>query len=560
MTSSRTAPDGGDRLAKVIARAGLCSRRDAEAWIVAGRVSVNGKVVKTPAFNVTERDKIAVDGAPLVARQGTRLWLYHKPEGLVVTEKDPEGRPSVFDELEAKGLPRVLSVGRLDINTEGLLLLTNDGGLKRVLELPATGWLRRYRVRAHGSVTQDKLDALAQGITVDGISYGPIDASLERELGANVWLSIGLREGKNREVKNVLGALGLEVNRLIRVSYGPFQLGELPVGGVEVVRARVLRDQLGKKLAEEAGVDFDSDLPAAAPALRASVGRPTARPGSRPMRPDRPGQRRQPERDVPTPRMRKVHFDDGETRLIEDRSPRPRRDSREEVAGRPVPPARERSERDERPRRGLRPDRTDRSAHPGRPDRPDRPERSDRADRSSARGKAFSASPDRSSRPPRTRPSGDPGAATAPKALAGARPARKGGRTDGPRSDRAERGSRDERAPREHRPRREDGASDRPVRREGADRAGRPGKDNPTDRRPPKSSGARQFGSQDPSAMPRPRPPGGKPGRPPARGKPGGPPRPGRVQPTGPGSGRPSRSGGAPRPGGPRKPRGGGQG
>ncbi len=254
-------PATGDRLAKVIARSGLCSRRDAEAWIVAGRVVVNGKKILTPAFNVTERDAIKVDDAPLAARQGTRVWLYHKPAGLVVTEKDPEGRDTIFEALEVHGLPRVVTVGRLDINTEGLLLLTNDGGLKRVLELPATGWLRRYRVRAHGSVTQAALDGLKNGIEIDGIRYGAIEASLEREQGANVWLTMALREGKNREVKNVLGALGLEVNRLIRVSFGPFQLGDIPVGGVETVKASMLREQLGKRLAEEADVDFDSEMP-----------------------------------------------------------------------------------------------------------------------------------------------------------------------------------------------------------------------------------------------------------------------------------------------------------
>jgi 23S rRNA pseudouridine2605 synthase len=265
-------PDTGDRLAKVIARSGLCSRRDAEVWITQGRVVVNGKKVLTPAFNVTDRDKVTVDGAPLAARQGTRVWLYHKPAGLVVTEKDPEGRDTIFEHLETHGLPRVVTVGRLDINTEGLLLLTNDGGLKRVLELPATGWLRRYRVRAHGTVTQAALDKLKDGIEIDGIKYGSIEATLEREQGANVWLVLALREGKNREVKNVLGALGLEVNRLIRVSYGPFQLGDIPVGGVETIKAKMLRDQLGKKLAEAADVDFDSEMPPEANALE---GKPT---------------------------------------------------------------------------------------------------------------------------------------------------------------------------------------------------------------------------------------------------------------------------------------------
>ena len=271
MTDAPATPDTGDRLAKVIARSGLCSRRDAEVWITEGRVVVNGKKVITPAFNVTDRDRITVDGVPLAARQGTRVWLYHKPAGLVVTEKDPEGRETIFQALETHGLPRVVTVGRLDINTEGLILLTNDGGLKRVLELPATGWLRRYRVRAHGTVTQAALDRLKDGIEIDGIKYGSIEATLERDQGSNVWLVMALREGKNREVKNVLGALGLEVNRLIRVSYGPFQLNDIPVGGIETVKAATLRDQLGKKLADAADVDFDSEMPEA----NALVGKPT---------------------------------------------------------------------------------------------------------------------------------------------------------------------------------------------------------------------------------------------------------------------------------------------
>ncbi len=276
MNDSPATPLPGDRLAKVMARSGLCSRRDAEEWIRAGRVTVNGKKILTPAFNVAASDEVVVDGAPLGDRAGTRVWLYHKPRGLVVTEKDPEGRETVFDALATTGLPRVVSVGRLDINTEGLLLLTNDGGLKRVLELPATGWLRKYRVRAHGTVTQAQLDRLKAGTEVEGVKYGPIDATLERDQGANVWLEVALREGKNREIKNVLGALGLEVNRLIRISFGPFQLGDLPIGAVEAVKARVLKDQLGKRLADEADVDFDSEMPAAvAPARRPRIAAPT---------------------------------------------------------------------------------------------------------------------------------------------------------------------------------------------------------------------------------------------------------------------------------------------
>jgi 23S rRNA pseudouridine2605 synthase len=250
----------GERIAKALARAGLASRRDAEEWIVQGRVTVNGRVINSPALDVTENDVVTVDGKPLPPRQRTRLFMYHKPRGLMTTHADPEGRPTVFDNLP-EGLPRLISIGRLDFNTEGLLLLTNDGGLARALELPDTGWLRRYRVRAHGEVTQGQLDELKKGIEVDGVKYGPIDATLERDQGANVWLVFAIREGKNREVRNVLAQLGLEVNRLIRVSYGPFQLGELAEGQVEEVKTRVLREQLGEKIAALAGADFNRPMP-----------------------------------------------------------------------------------------------------------------------------------------------------------------------------------------------------------------------------------------------------------------------------------------------------------
>lgn len=262
--TERTSAHEGERIAKVMARAGLCSRRDAEDWIRAGRVAVNGRAINDPALNVTARDQVSVDGKPLAAPERTRMWLFNKPRGLVTTESDPENRPTVFGYLahHHPELPRVVSVGRLDINTEGLLLLTNDGGLARVLELPATGWLRRYRVRAHGEITPDRLLTLKEGVTIEGVDYAPIEATLDRVQGSNVWITMGLREGKNREVRRVLEHLGLGVNRLIRLSYGPFQLGEAPEGAAEEVRTRVLIDQLGEALIAQAGADFSS--PAAA--------------------------------------------------------------------------------------------------------------------------------------------------------------------------------------------------------------------------------------------------------------------------------------------------------
>ncbi len=266
----------GERIAKVVSRAGLASRRDAEEWITQGRVSVNGRVINSPALDVTVNDVITVDGKPLPPRERTRLWMFHKPRGLMTTHADPEGRPTVFDNLP-EGLPRLISIGRLDFNTEGLLLLTNDGGLARALELPDTGWLRRYRVRAHGEVTQAQLDELKKGVEVDGVKYGSIDATLERDQGANVWLVFAIREGKNREVRNVMAHLGLEVNRLIRISYGPFQLAELEEGKVEEVKTRVLREQLGEKIATLAGADFNRPMPGDAPSTPPAVRKPVKR-------------------------------------------------------------------------------------------------------------------------------------------------------------------------------------------------------------------------------------------------------------------------------------------
>lgn len=549
--SDKTALDG-ERLAKVIARSGLCSRRDAEDWIKSGRVSVNGTLIRTPAFNVAEKDNIKVDGQPLEARKGTRVWLYHKPPGLVVTEKDPEGRPTVFEKLSAEGLPRVLSIGRLDINTEGLLLLTNDGGLKRVLELPATGWLRRYRVRAFGAITQAQLDVLKDGIEIEGVKYGPIEALLEREQGSNVWLVVSLREGKNREVKNVLGVLGLVVNRLIRVSYGPFQLGDLPIGGVEVVKARVLREQLGKKLAEEAGVDFDSELPepvaitqarravdpnqrASAPGREASAPRPRGRQVDaeelvprrqvreerpvrhRPGRPDMGPAPRAPKPEKPAGRPRRILFEDGrEETFVPAAPPRKRRDD-DDVPAKTFgkrPPAREGGVES----RGPRPPRRD-DDRP-RPPRGDRPERKSFGDRDGAprAPRPFGDRPARGPRPDGGRPSRP----------AGDRPAR-GPRPDGGRPPRAA-GDRPARGPRPDSGRPSRPAGDRPARGprpDGAPRGPRAAGDRPS------------RGPGGPARGPRPGGPGRGPGGP-SRG-----PRPG-------GAGGPGRG---PKPGGSRPPR-----
>jgi 23S rRNA pseudouridine2605 synthase len=234
----------GERVAKLMARAGLCSRREAERWIAEGRVSLDGRVLESPAVVATAESDLRVDGKPIPQREPARLWRYHKPAGLVTTHRDEKGRPTVFERLPPE-LPRVVSVGRLDLTSEGLLLLTNDGGLARALELPSRGWTRRYRVRVHGAVEAPRLKSLEKGLMLDGVSYGPIRAELERAQGSNAWLTMALQEGKNREIRRVLTHLGLDVTRLIRVAYGPFQLGHLARGGVEEVPRRVLREQLG---------------------------------------------------------------------------------------------------------------------------------------------------------------------------------------------------------------------------------------------------------------------------------------------------------------------------
>ncbi len=237
----------GERIAKRLARAGICSRRDAERLIAAGRVSVDGQILLSAALNVTEDNAICVDGKKIEAAEETRVWRYHKSAGTITTSRDPQGRPTVFEKLPPE-MPRVVSVGRLDFNTEGLLLLTNDGELARHLELPQNAWLRKYRVRVHGDVDPAKLAGLAKGVTISGIRYEPVKVEIEdgKDEGTNRWLSVTIREGKNREVRKIMEHMGLQVTRLIRVGFGPFPLGKLPRGAIEEIPRRVLRESLGK--------------------------------------------------------------------------------------------------------------------------------------------------------------------------------------------------------------------------------------------------------------------------------------------------------------------------
>lgn len=241
-TPAKTPP--GDRIAKVIARSGLASRREAERMILEGRVTVNGEQIDRAALNVTDQDRIVVDGKPLDAPEPPRIWLFHKPTGLVTTTRDEQGRPTIYDDLP-EDLPRVMTIGRLDLNSEGLLLLTNDGAVKRRLELPSTGWLRRYRVRINGRPTDDTFAPLREGLVIEGEKFQPMTVTLDRQQGANAWVTVALREGKNREIRRAMEAVGLKVNRLIRTSYGPFQLGQLKSGEVQEIRGRVVREQLG---------------------------------------------------------------------------------------------------------------------------------------------------------------------------------------------------------------------------------------------------------------------------------------------------------------------------
>lgn len=286
---SKATPEG-DRIAKVLARAGIASRRDAERMIAAGRVAVNGKTLTSPALNVTGRDQITVDGKPLTAAEPERIWLYHKPVGLVTTHKDEQGRETIFDKLP-EDLPRVMTVGRLDLNSEGLLLLTNDGAVKRKLELPSTGWVRKYRVRVNGKPTEDTFAPLRRGIEVDGERFAPMVISLDRQQGSNAWVTVSLKEGKNREIRRAMAAVGLTVNRLIRVSYGPFQLGDLKSGAVEELRRRVVRDQLGLD-----GAKPPSERKTPARRRKAPTGKAASAKGAAPQQRSRPAGKAQKRR------------------------------------------------------------------------------------------------------------------------------------------------------------------------------------------------------------------------------------------------------------------------
>jgi 23S rRNA pseudouridine2605 synthase len=522
MTETNAAPPHhpGQRIAKAMARAGLCSRRDAEAWIVAGRVSVNGEKLTSPAFNVVDSDEIRVDGEPLKAHERTRLFLFHKPRGLVTTARDPEGRATIFDALP-DDLPRVVAVGRLDINTEGLLLLTNDGGLARVLELPATGWLRRYRVRAHGAVEQAALDALREGVTIEGVHYAGIEARLERTQGSNVWLTMGLREGKNREIKRVLESLGLSVNRLIRISFGPFELADLAEGEVVEARTRVLRDQLGPRLAREAGVDFDAPIlnraePEPAPAPAAETRRPPRSATSRPPpstlpRPGRaePQSRDAPRREPPRsagPERKRKHIDAlraesaaaaAGTRKRIERSATSDRKGRV-VAVERVLPTREEERRRELTRRKAEARREGRAPRAGKPYAPrDRAEGGERPPRRPAArfsegrsGGEAAPREDRAPRPPRSGKPYEP----RNRAEGGERPPRRPaarfseGRSGGEAAPREDRAPRPPRSGKPYTPRDRAEGGERPPRRPAARfNEGRGGEAAPREDRAPRS-------------------------------------------------------------------------
>ena len=410
----------GERIAKMMARAGVASRREAERMILEGRVSVNGRKIASPALDILPSDQVRIDGKPMEAPQETRLWLYYKPVGLVTSESDEKGRQTVFDALP-RDLPRVMSVGRLDLNSEGLLLLTNDGELKRRLELPATAWLRRYRVRVNGNPTELTFDPLRRGATIEGEDFAPMEIKLDSQQGANAWLTVGIREGRNREIRRAMAHVGLQVNRLIRIGYGPFKLAGLEVNEVREVKRRILRDQLGGLYTGETeGEDNTPRRPRASGAARDMGLRP-----DRPPRPDAPEGAR-PERK---PRMRKGEGD--------ERRPFARRDDAPRGEGRPDARPQREGERGARPFRENREggfDRKPRPAREGDERRPFTPRRSDgdRPERGAgfsgrsagAGGKGFSATAPRGSQPRPDRGDARPGG---PKGF--------GSRDGGPRGD-----------------------------------------------------------------------------------------------------------------------------